>query len=584
MSNDQRKQYKNATVLDQEYLDASQDNLLNKLELIVDIEKPGGGFIHASDRNKYIVDSTTGAGTFYEALLVFPVIKRTVGEFLSPALEFSNLELTLTNVDGRFNYLLPAGDNFDGWIGNSVTVKLGLGEIQSSYTTIFEGEITDQGGFKRSVSSITITARDKFDKINQSFPREVFKKTSFPNLEDEKENRIVPIIWGDWTVNVEPDMASIPTIVVNGADPNVNGDTSNTGNVQLVIANHPLISLDTTKVYLRRGEKVWLIPSTDIVNVSIATTPSSFEIKQNSGTMVAKTPDTDDQILVFGRGDEFFVRVRGKNLGTYSDNIIEQARDILITYGGVLSSEFDSNWDTLRDKSSPSESAISAVKSRVYIDESQQVLNHVLSLLEQVRIELFVDRNLKLKLLPLHLDEFVPNPAFKVRNWDIEKGSFTPRIDEVTNFNRAKGVFNFLPNRRENLQETSIYRNEAAITQVGKEISKKIVFPNLYESTTVVNQLVETLRITSSYLENIDLTLTWRSMLLDIGDFVKLNVEIQSSVFDSVPALIREIGYDPRGIKLPMRLWSFQMLPFPGHAPGNPGIVGGSTAVITEES
>lgn len=584
MSNDQRQQYTTATVLDQDYLDASQDNLLNKLEVIVDIEKPGGGFIYASDRNKYVTDSVTGEGTFYEALLVFPVIRRTVGEFLSPTLEFSSVELELSNVDGRFNQYLPEGADFAGWIGNKVTVKLGLGEIGDSYTTIFEGEITDQGGFKRSVSSITFTARDKFDKVNKSFPGSVFTLTNFPNLEPDKENLIVPLIWGDWTTNVEANFASIPAIAVNGNDSNVNGDTGHTTNIQLVIANHPLVSFDSSAVYLRRGDKAWLIPAGDITAVSIGGTPSSFEIVQNSGTMTAITPDTDDQLLEFGRGDDFFVKVKGKDLGAYDDNIIAQAKDILTTYGGLTGSDFDANWDTLRDKAAPAESAIVNIKSRIYINEAQDVLEYALSLLEQVRIEAFVDRNLKFKLLPLHLDEFEAAPSYSVRNWDVERGSFTPRIDDRTNFNRVKGVFNFLPNRRENYQETAIYRNSAAVTQAGKEISKKIVFPNLYESDKVISQVIETLRITSSYLENVDVTLTWRSLLLDIGDFVKLDVKIQSSEFSEVPALVREIGYDPAGIKIPVRLWSFQMLPFTGYVPGYAGTVGGSTATITEET
>ena len=100
----------------------------------------------------------------------------------------------------------------------------------------------------------------------------------------------------------------------------------------------------------------------------------------------------------------------------------------------------------------------------------------------------------------------------------------------------------------------------------------------------VINQLIETLKITSAYFENLDVTLTWRSMLLDIGDFVKLNVKIQSTQFENVPALIREVGYDPDGIKIPMRLWSCQLLPFPGYTPGYAGTVGGSTATIDVET
>ena len=48
MSSSDRRQYLTSTVLDQDFLDASHDNLENQLELIVDIETPTG-FIRASD-------------------------------------------------------------------------------------------------------------------------------------------------------------------------------------------------------------------------------------------------------------------------------------------------------------------------------------------------------------------------------------------------------------------------------------------------------------------------------------------------------------------------------------------------------
>lgn len=584
MSNDQRLQYLTATDLTQAFLDASQDNLVNQLELVVDIELPSGGYIRASDRNKYVV-AADGTGTFYEALLTFPTIKRTVGDFLSPTLEFSQLELELSNVDGRFNHLLPAGTDFAGWVGKSVTVRLGLGETESTYRTIFHGFITEQGGFKRNVSSITVIARDKFDSVNKSFPSAVLTKDNYPNLEEDKANTVVPVIYGDWTVNVEPNMASVPALVVNGADPDVNGDTSHTGNVQLVICNHALVSFDTAQVYLRRGEKVWLVDSADISAVAIGGPGvSSFAIAQLAGTMLAQTPDTDDQQLEFGSGDSFFTKVKGLDLGAYSDNIVAQAKDILKTYGGLVNADFDANWTTYRDKATPAQSAIANFKSRVWIQEPQNVLEFALSLLEQVRIEAFIDRNLKFKLLAVHIEDFVAEPDFVVRNWDVERGSFKLRIDERTNFNRAKAVYNNLPNRNESLQETKLYKNTAAIAQAGKPISKKIVFPNLYEETVVIDQLRELLKVTSAYFENVDITLTWRSMLLDVGDFVRLNVKIQSTEFDYVPALVREVGYDPAGMKVPLKLWSFQLLPFPGYVPGYSGTVGGSTATIDVET
>jgi hypothetical protein len=99
----------------------------------------------------------------------------------------------------------------------------------------------------------------------------------------------------------------------------------------------------------------------------------------------------------------------------------------------------------------------------------------------------------------------------------------------------------------------------------------------------VANQLQEILKVASATIEILTGSLTWRALLLDIGDFVKVNVDIQSTQYVDVPALIRDIGYDPSGMKVPVKLWSFQMLPFPGYNPGYSGTVGGGSALIIEE-
>jgi hypothetical protein len=117
-----RKPYLTSSVLDQAFLDECQDNLTNQLELIVDLETPDG-YIYLSDRNKYVGD------TFYEARLNFPVISRTIGEYLNPTIEFSQLTLEISNVDGFLNHMLPSGADYTSWIGRSVSIKLGLRDI-----------------------------------------------------------------------------------------------------------------------------------------------------------------------------------------------------------------------------------------------------------------------------------------------------------------------------------------------------------------------------------------------------------------------------------------------------------------------
>lgn len=568
-----RKPYLTASALDQPFLDECHDNLTNQLEMICDIETPSG-YLYLSDRNKYVGDR------YYEARLNFPVIGRTIGEYLNPSIEFSQLQIEINNADGALNGILPSGGNFSSWIGKTISVKLGLRQEASTYIQIFSGKITEEGGFQRGVKSVTLIYRNEFSQLNQDIPKTVFKASVFPDIEEENENTVVPIIYGDWTLNLQPDGASVPAICVNGNDPDVNGETSNSEVIQFVICDHALEFLDTSEVYLLSSDVFYKFDPGDIQNV---VDNRAFDLLQKD-TVPAGTTLINGESYVYKKGDKFYVKVKGKNLGVgINDNLVEQAKDILLTYIGIDPLLFDSSWAYFSAKAVPPVSAISTIKSRIWLKDPQPGFNYVLSLLEQVRLEAFINREGKLALSSLHFDEFEPAPTYTVKNWDVEKDSFQLQIDEKLNFNRARGSFNFLPNRNENYQETGTYRNSAAITQIGKEISKKIVFPNLYEQATVESQLIEILKITSSYLEMINVNLTWRSLLQDIGNFVKINVQIQGTQFANVPCLIRDIGYDPKGIKIVAKLWSFQMVPFSTWNPSYTGIVGGESAVITLE-
>ena len=575
MSNSDRRPYKTSTLLDQEFLNFCQDNLECKLELIVDIETPSG-FIRASDRPKYVISG--GAGIFYENRMKFPVISRTVGEWLSTQIEFSVLKLTLNNADGKFNDLLPDGLNYDGFIGRSVEVKLGLRDVGSTFTTIFKGTISDVGGFARDISAINITARDNYDKLDVKFPNTVLSAASFPNIQDDVVGTLVPVIYGDWTVAGNPlsSNASVPAFVLNGADPNVNGTISNTNDVELIISENDLKSLSSSDVWVKKGDNYFNLSPLDI---TVGIGNRFVDIAQDTGNSTIEGGAN----YIFEESDEYFVKCIGKDLAGFDDNIVEQARDILKTYAGVLVSEFDSNWDTFRSKASPSESSIATIRCRIWIQDPQSVLAFVLSLLEQVRLEAFIDRNLMLKISSLHLDDFSSSPSFKVTNFDVVEKSFRPTTPVRNTFNRAQAVYSFLPDSNENSKQTSFYRNNAAVAQMNKVIDKRIVFPNLYIESDVESQLKEILKISSSGLEHIDCELTWRALLLDIGDFVSLDVKIGSTIYENVPCLIRDLGYDPQGIKIPVRLWSTQLLPFPGYT-GVTGSVGGSSANIVQET
>lgn len=568
MSTADRREYLTATTLDQAFLDRAQDNLENKLEMIIDIESTTGT-IRVSDRNKYV------GGVFYEALTDIPLVKRSIGEWLSPEIQFSSLTLGVSNVDGRFNKFNPGGANFGGWIGNNVAIKLGLRDVASTYKTIYSGKVTDVGGFQRDRERFTLITRDILETLNTNFPKQALTRSAFPDIEDTYVGIVAPVIYGDWTVNVNSVGASIPCYPVNGVNAGVLAGTTS---VRLFISEHTNAFVDTASLILKRGDSFYPF---DVGDVSIVTGNRILDVRQagNSGTTVVEGAGYQ-----YAVGDIFYVKMRGKSLGSYSDNIVEQARDILLTYGGAVSGDFDANWDTYRDKASPAESNIAGAKSRVWIQEPQGAMQYALSMLEQVRLEAYQSRDLKLKLFALHFDEFQPSPSYVIRNWDIESGTLNPRLDDLNVWNRARADYGFDPLINENSFQSPTFRNNAAIAQTGREIAKKIVFPNLYEEATTVLQLKEMLKLASGYSEYIEVTLTPRAMLKDIGDYVLINVQFGAIVYENVPAIIREIGYDAKGLKIPVKLWSLQMLTFPGYNPGYAGVVGGHLATITEET
>jgi len=567
MGTSDRRPYETATALNQALLDECQDNLANRIEMIAEIEVPSNTIL-ASDRAKYV------GGVFYPPRVTFPIIQKTVGEWLSGELQFSELKLEVSNVDGEYSRWLPGGADYDGFIGRNVVVKVGLAELASSYTEIFRGKVTDVGGFERNTSTFILTCRNDFDDINTNIlPNQVLIDDDWPDIEDSFVGLGVPVIYGDWTAYLRPEAPAVPAFPVNGTNAGVLAGTTD---VRCVISSVPLKSVDTSSVTLRRGEDYYTFASSDISIVG-GTNNQVIDIQQGN-LMIDGSP------WQYGAGDEFYLKCVGVDLSGYDDNIVWQARDILIRFGGLASGDFDANWATYRDKSTPTESDIAGVLSRVWIQESQEVLAYALSMLEQVRLEAFISRDQKLKINSLHLDDFEASPSYEVRNWDAVRGTFKPMTDDLNNFNRAKGDFDFDPSKGEARLSTPFYRNNAAITQAGREISKLVVFPNLYEIGDVTRNLKEILKLASAYSERIDVTLTPRALLLDVGDFVSVNVNIGSVQLDKTPAMIRTLGYDPQGLAIPVRFWSFQMVPFGGWSPGYSGITGGSTATITQET
>lgn len=573
-----RRPYLTATDLTQDLLDEMADNLNGKIEMVAHIKTPDGGTIYVSDRHKYV------GGQFYPALIQsMPDINKTIGEWLVPGITFSSISLEVSNVDGRFNNYLPSGADYSDWIGLDVTILLGIDDIEASYKTIFEGFVTEVGGMGRTTKTLNFTARDRYDTINETFPTQTFGNTEWPDIEDSNIGINKPIIYGNWTQFNNRTPAQIPGIVVNGADPDVQDAPRN--NVQLVVSSTVNQFFINGGVYYKVDENNYaLVPSTEIVNIN--GDKNYFEILQDTAVEWFPTGDTSDPFgpYEFSTGDEFLVQVVGKAIGGvgFDDNIVAQAKDILLTYTPLVLADLDANWDTYRTKAAPPQSAISTFLSRVWVQDAQGALEYCLQLLEQVRLELFIDReNLNVKLKSLHFEDWNPIPSYTLRNWDVARDSLSIAISDTTIFNRLQADFDFNPSLNGNNFKTSIFKNQGHITAT-KAISKGVFFPNLIDRTVCNLQVTEILRLSSSQFEVLDLKTTWRSLLLDIGQDIGFDVKIGSTLFDNVVCTIRDIGYSSSGV-VTLKLWSFQMTPFPGYEPGHPGTEGGYNALIEEE-
>ena len=187
------------------------------LQWICDIHISDTEILRVSNRNIYVEDAD-GSPRFYEARASkAPKINITSGEWLSPGFEIGDMKVELNNRDGHFNQYLAHGTNYVQWHGNKVQVKIGFGEKLSNYHTYFEGFITVKKGLETTDKTIVIHAYDRFDRDELPIPPTSFDQTNYPNVEKNFKGKAVPLLYGDWSVDVN-DYGEIPAVCANALD------------------------------------------------------------------------------------------------------------------------------------------------------------------------------------------------------------------------------------------------------------------------------------------------------------------------------------------------------------------------------
>lgn len=238
-----RAQWENdQAVFNQELLDASFPFI--ELNFVVDIILKNDVF-RVSNKNIYVKDKD-GLPRFYEARIPkAPSISITQGEWLSPNFEIGDLSFNLNNRDGYFNPWLPHGEKYEQWLGAEVKVYVGYGEEFSNYFNIYTGFVTPKKGVESTDQELRIRCYDVFDQDEIPIPALSFNEDTFPELDPSFVGAPIPLIYGDWTVEVE-SWGEIPGIITNAL-------ASNPSFYEVKVAENSLQSID--EVYLHRGDR-----------------------------------------------------------------------------------------------------------------------------------------------------------------------------------------------------------------------------------------------------------------------------------------------------------------------------------------
>lgn len=224
-------------------LDAAYPTM--ELNWIADIQIDPEIVFRISDKSFYVQDSD-GIPRYYDARAESaPSVTVTLGEWLNANYEVGNTQITLNNRDGFYNDYLPQGKNYRQWTGGKMTIKIGFGEKYSNYFTIFEGTISVQEGLTTTRDSVNVQAYDKLNQDEQPIPVRVFDSQTYPNISSDFSGKPIPLIYGDWTENVDT-WGNIPATCTNALD-------GTTEIFNFKISDQPVQSI--TSIWLHRGNR-----------------------------------------------------------------------------------------------------------------------------------------------------------------------------------------------------------------------------------------------------------------------------------------------------------------------------------------
>jgi hypothetical protein len=572
MANDRRvNAYEKATSLDQAMLDETFKGGETEIHTIGVLTKTVGGNTYTlrfSDRAKFVGDN------YYQGRAKFPDIKRTVGELVAPELQFSEMEVQLNNVDGFYNHYLSGGADYFSFIGSRLVIQVGIRDVAGTYFTIFDGKVPDEDGFNIDRQSITIRARDKADTLNKATGLPTINDVDYPSAPQESYGKVIPLAIGDWTVGYTVNANSgTLAITISGTQYAIITDSPNNfyggligypvGGGFFVFSVGSYTPETILSCHVKRGN--------NLLQVNFTATPYNA-----AGYWAVQVLSCN----LFGGGTVAYVHQDGDvatisvkipyTVGQYSNPILI-AQQLLYTLGDLTSLDLDmTSWNSLSTKSTPPQSAMTAILARIWIGEEQdKILETVLGLLEQVRVELYWNNVGKIALRSIHPEDFSSHGSTRIEQIHIDESSLKVTSDQRNFFNKAIGNFAFTPVIGKTQLQTVTRKNQNSIDKADKEVLKGIDLPALYVESDATLQIDEFIRFYSSSQQYVEANIAWTALLRDLTEVVMINYIVGSIDFNNKPMKIRDITFKPSTACLTFKLLSFANFPYTGYAPAN---------------
>ena len=560
--------YASATTITQSFLTNTFLAGESQLQAICTITK-GSNVIKVSSIPKYV------GNTYYEGRAKLPLLKRTIGEFLSTTVQFSESSIEISNVDQLYTPMFVGGANYSTFIGASVVYQIGIADVSGSYINLFSGFVKNQAGTAKNLDSITFTAQDQFGIYNLNTNLPVITQGAFPSAPSDSVGNYIPVVMGDWTVGCN---------VVRVADVNVKDAGSGTdmpaitytansfyggvlsyyiGGGNFIFATGNYTPDTISNAWLQRGNNLFALnfnSTAQVVGGYYAINVTSVQ-KSGGGTIG----------YTYQSGDKVIISVRVAYAASKYSNIIEQAQRLLIDILGVSISKFHSSWATLISKSTPSQSAITNISSRVWIgDNNTTILEYVASMLEQVRCEMFIDAQGLIRIRSLHFEDWPAVSSMRtIDQFQVVENSLKIELNDKTFMSGLSGTYAFSPLANATMLDYPLLTNSTSQTAIGGVPAQKTIdFPNLYVASDVQNQMTEFLRLFSFPLEYINVSTAWTGLLDELGDFINFNYNLADISYINCPCMIRDIEINLDSGQINYKLLSLYGFNYPNYTSG----------------